>query len=174
MRPILMTALTTILAMITMLFGDDMGSEMGKGMAIVVISGLIYATVMTLIVVPVLYDIFFRKKKMKISDSVSLSMDSGAAIRGASLPSLSRSTTKPSVTPGYTMRYCRYEAKSPSAVSTTMMLQHLPRRSSASKASCPSAVPIITSSRIISAARQTSSPKASSFRPPLMWTKRNS
>ena len=47
---------------------------------------------------------------MKISDSVSLSMDSGAAIRGASLPSLSRSTTKPSVTPGYTMRYCRYEA----------------------------------------------------------------
>ena len=39
---------------------------------------------------------------MKISDFVSLSMDSGAAIRGASLPSLSRSTTKPSVTPGYT------------------------------------------------------------------------
>ena len=111
---------------------------------------------------------------MKISDSVSLSMDSGAAIRGASLPSLSRSTTKPFVTPGYTMRYCRYEAKSPSAVSTTMMLQHLPRRSSASKASCPSAVPIITSSRIISAARQTSSPKASSFRPPSTWTKRNS
>lgn len=80
MRPILMTALTTILAMITMLFGDDMGSEMGKGMAIVVISGLIYATVMTLIVVPVLYDIFFRKKKMKIREDEEEEISEGSGI----------------------------------------------------------------------------------------------
>ncbi len=65
MRPILMTALTTILAMCTMLFSNDMGSEMGKGMAIVVIGGLVYATFMTLFIVPVLYDLFYRKKTMK-------------------------------------------------------------------------------------------------------------
>lgn len=67
MRPILMTALTTILAMSTMLFSTGLGSEMGKGMAIVVIGGLVYATFMTLFVVPVLYDIFYRKK-MKVID----------------------------------------------------------------------------------------------------------
>ncbi|MCQ2508497.1 MAG: efflux RND transporter permease subunit [Dorea sp.] len=65
MRPILMTALTTILAMTTMFFSKDMGSEMGRGMAIVVIGGLTYATFMTLFIVPVLYDIFYRKKKME-------------------------------------------------------------------------------------------------------------
>jgi HAE1 family hydrophobic/amphiphilic exporter-1 len=67
MRPILMTALTTILAMSTMLFSTGLGSEMGKSMALVVIGGLVYATFMTLFVVPVLYDIFYRKK-MKVID----------------------------------------------------------------------------------------------------------
>lgn len=66
MRPILMTALTTILAMSTMVFGNDMGSEMGKGMAIVTIGGLVYATFMTLFIVPVLYDILFRRQLRKI------------------------------------------------------------------------------------------------------------
>jgi len=61
MRPILMTALTTILAMLQMVFSDDMAGEMGGGMAIVIIGGLLYATLMTLIVVPVLYDIFFKR-----------------------------------------------------------------------------------------------------------------
>ncbi len=62
MRPILMTALTTILAMSAMIFSNDMGSDMGRGMAIVVASGLIYATLMTVFIVPVLYDIFFRRE----------------------------------------------------------------------------------------------------------------
>ena len=61
MRPILMTTLTTILAMVQMVFSDDMAGQMGGGMAIVIIGGLLYATLMTLIVVPVLYDIFFKR-----------------------------------------------------------------------------------------------------------------
>lgn len=67
MRPILMTALTTILAMSTMVLSKDVGADMSKGMAIVVVGGLAYATVMTLIIVPVLYDIMFRKD-IKIID----------------------------------------------------------------------------------------------------------
>ena len=66
MRPILMTTLTTVLAMVTMLFGNDMASEMGTGMAIVIIGGLSYATLMTLFIVPVLYDMFYRKPPVNI------------------------------------------------------------------------------------------------------------
>lgn len=62
MRPILMTALTTILAMLAMVFNPDAGAEMSKDMAIVVAAGLAYATLMTLFVEPVLYDIFYRKQ----------------------------------------------------------------------------------------------------------------
>ena len=65
-RPILMTALTTILAMCTMLFATEPGSEMMRPMAIVTIGGLSYATLLTLIVVPVLYDILFRRELEKI------------------------------------------------------------------------------------------------------------
>ncbi len=65
LRPVLMTALTTILALSTMVFGNDMGAEMGRPMAVVTIGGLIYGTLLTLIVVPCIYDIFMRKKKNK-------------------------------------------------------------------------------------------------------------
>lgn len=68
MRPILMTALTTILAMSTMVFSKDTAAEMSRGMAIVTIGGLAYATVMTLFIVPVLYDIFYRKAELKEID----------------------------------------------------------------------------------------------------------
>jgi HAE1 family hydrophobic/amphiphilic exporter-1 len=60
-RPILMTALTTILAMSTMALGVGMGSEMTQGLAVVTIGGLIYGTILTLIVIPVLYDLFHNK-----------------------------------------------------------------------------------------------------------------
>ena len=60
MRPILMTALTTILSMSVMVFSQDAGNAMQKGMAIVVSVGLLYATLMTLFVVPVMYDILYR------------------------------------------------------------------------------------------------------------------
>ncbi|MBR4425151.1 MAG: efflux RND transporter permease subunit, partial [Oscillospiraceae bacterium] len=62
MRPILMTTLTTILAMALLIFGDDMGSELGGGMATVITGGLLYATLMTLFIIPILYDILYRRQ----------------------------------------------------------------------------------------------------------------
>ncbi|MBR2028659.1 MAG: efflux RND transporter permease subunit [Oscillospiraceae bacterium] len=67
MRPILMTALTTILAMSTMAAGVGMGAEMSQGMAIVSIGGLAYATLLTLFLVPALYAIM-HKKPLKVID----------------------------------------------------------------------------------------------------------
>jgi len=66
LRPVLMTALTTILALCTMVFSDDMGSEMARPMAVVTIGGLLYGTMLTLVVIPCIYDNFSnlgRKKK---------------------------------------------------------------------------------------------------------------
>jgi HAE1 family hydrophobic/amphiphilic exporter-1 len=64
MRPILMTALTTILAMLTSAIGIGDGSEMMRPMAITIIGGLVYGTVLTLIVIPCIYDAFNREKDM--------------------------------------------------------------------------------------------------------------
>ncbi len=61
-RPVLMTALTTILALSTMAFSDDMGADMSKPMSVVTIGGLIYGTLLTLIVIPCIYDILMREK----------------------------------------------------------------------------------------------------------------
>ena len=74
MRPILMTALTTILAMCTMLFSNDAGSALGKDMSLVIIGGLTYATLMTLFIVPVMYDIIFRHAP-KVVDTGSDDLD---------------------------------------------------------------------------------------------------
>jgi multidrug efflux pump subunit AcrB len=60
-RPILMTALTTILAMSTIALGIGRGAEMTQPMAVVTIGGLTYATFMTLLVVPVMYDYLHRR-----------------------------------------------------------------------------------------------------------------
>ncbi|MBQ6326972.1 MAG: efflux RND transporter permease subunit, partial [Clostridia bacterium] len=61
LRPILMTALTTILGMSTMALGQGTGAEMMQPMAVVSIGGLSYATLMTLFIVPVLYDLLNGK-----------------------------------------------------------------------------------------------------------------
>ncbi|MBP1581929.1 MAG: efflux RND transporter permease subunit, partial [Oscillospiraceae bacterium] len=66
MRPILMTAMTTILAMMQMIFADDMSGQMGGGMSVVIVGGLAYATLMTLYIIPVLYDIFFKRPPLQI------------------------------------------------------------------------------------------------------------
>ncbi len=68
MRPILMTALTTILGLAAMAVGVGTGAEMMQPVAIVTIGGLLYATLMTLFVVPVLYDLFHRKKMRIIKE----------------------------------------------------------------------------------------------------------
>ena len=64
LRPILMTALTTILAMSTSAVGFGEGSDMMKPMAITIIGGLVYGTILTLIVIPCIYDAFNREKSM--------------------------------------------------------------------------------------------------------------
>jgi HAE1 family hydrophobic/amphiphilic exporter-1 len=66
MRPILMTTLTTILAMFQMVFSDDMAGQLGGGMSVVIIGGLLYATIMTLVIVPVMYDILFKRKPLEV------------------------------------------------------------------------------------------------------------
>ena len=66
MRPILMTTLTTVLAMLQMVFSNDMASQLMSGMAIVIICGLSYATLMTLYIVPILYDILFKKPPLNV------------------------------------------------------------------------------------------------------------
>lgn len=63
LRPILMTALTTILGLSTMAIGIGQGAEMMAPMAIVTIGGLLYATLMTLFVVPSMYDLMHRKDR---------------------------------------------------------------------------------------------------------------
>lgn len=55
LRPIVMTALTTILALSTMALGFGDGAEMMQPMAVTTIGGLLYATVLTLLVVPIMY-----------------------------------------------------------------------------------------------------------------------
>ena len=57
LRPVLMTAMTTILGMVPMAISSSEGSEMWRPMGVVVIGGLTVATFITLIIVPVLYGI---------------------------------------------------------------------------------------------------------------------
>jgi CzcA family heavy metal efflux pump len=61
LRPILMTALTTIFALSTLSIGAGSGTEMMQPMAITTIGGLLYSTLLTLVFIPVLYDSFHKK-----------------------------------------------------------------------------------------------------------------
>lgn len=69
MRPILITALTTILGLSVMALGIGTGAEMMQPLAIVCIGGLIYATFMTLYIIPVIYDAFNKKELRKVEES---------------------------------------------------------------------------------------------------------
>lgn len=60
LRPIVMTALTTILALFTMAIGYGQGAEMMQPMAVTTIGGLIYGTLLTLFVVPSMYGIMYK------------------------------------------------------------------------------------------------------------------
>ncbi len=64
LRPIIMTALTTILALTTMALGFGEGSEMMQPMAVTTIGGLIYATLLTLVVVPIMYYLITNHGKL--------------------------------------------------------------------------------------------------------------
>ena len=63
LRPVLMTALTTIFGLMAMVFSTGMGADLSKPMALVTIGGLTYGTLLTLLVIPCIYDIFHREKK---------------------------------------------------------------------------------------------------------------
>ena len=62
MRPVLMTSITTILGLLVLALGKTAGTDMMQPVALVCIGGLIYATLLTLLVVPVIYDIFNGEK----------------------------------------------------------------------------------------------------------------
>ena len=57
LRPILMTTMTTVFGMIPMALGLGEGSEFYRGMAITVIFGLSFSTILTLVLIPILYSI---------------------------------------------------------------------------------------------------------------------
>lgn len=66
LRPILMTAIATVGALLPLAFGFESGGLISKGMAITVIGGLTSSTLLTLIIVPVVYEFLNRKKKNKV------------------------------------------------------------------------------------------------------------
>lgn len=66
MRPILMTAIATVCAMLPLLFGhSEQGSIVSQSLAIVVIGGLTAATLLTLLVVPAIYELLYFRKSAK-------------------------------------------------------------------------------------------------------------
>jgi multidrug efflux pump subunit AcrB len=77
MRPILITAITTILGLVMMAIARGNGAEMMQPLAIVCIGGLIYATFMTLFVIPIIYD-FFNKKELRVLSEDDLTADMDA------------------------------------------------------------------------------------------------
>jgi HAE1 family hydrophobic/amphiphilic exporter-1 len=60
LRPVLITALTTIMGMVPMAISTSAGSEMRAPMAVTVIGGLVATTILTLFVVPIIYSLFDR------------------------------------------------------------------------------------------------------------------
>lgn len=71
MRPILMTAVATVCAMLPLVFGTtESGSIVSQSLAIVVIGGLVVSTLLTLIIVPCLYELLFFRKSRRQRQSV--------------------------------------------------------------------------------------------------------
>lgn len=61
LRPVLMTALTDIFGFLPMMFSTGLGAEVQKPLATVVVGGIISATILTLLVLPSLYRLFYKK-----------------------------------------------------------------------------------------------------------------
>ena len=69
LRPILMTSITTILGLVVMAFGGDAGTALMQPVALVCIGGLLYATLMTLFVVPCMYDMVNKRELRKVEEA---------------------------------------------------------------------------------------------------------
>jgi len=98
MRPILMTTLTTVLAMFQLIISDDMAGQLGRGMSIVIVGGMIYATAMTLIIVPVIYDILFKREPRNVdigSDNLDDIPDDAAEFLAKALEEANNQQTAP-------------------------------------------------------------------------------
>jgi len=63
LRPVLMTASITVFSLIPLLFASGPGSEVQRPLAVVVVGGLISSTLLTLLVLPILYGWFEAKKE---------------------------------------------------------------------------------------------------------------
>jgi multidrug efflux pump subunit AcrB len=61
LKPIIMTSLTTILAMLPFMFGTDVGSELQKPLALTVIGGMTLGTVVSLYFIPLAYWYLYRR-----------------------------------------------------------------------------------------------------------------
>lgn len=62
LRPVLMTALTSALGLIPMLLATGVDSEVQRPLATVVVGGLVSSTILTLVVLPALYEMFSKRK----------------------------------------------------------------------------------------------------------------
>ncbi|WP_204603059.1 efflux RND transporter permease subunit [Cohnella boryungensis] len=69
LRPILMTALATMLALVPLALSGSSTSLISGGLAITVIGGLFTSTILTLIVVPVIYELAWKRRKIKEAES---------------------------------------------------------------------------------------------------------
>ena len=81
LRPIVMTTLTTVLGLLPMAFGFGEGAEIRTPMAITVIYGLLFASLLTLILLPVLYSLFDVKKN--VAQKTSVNTNAGFGGEGA-------------------------------------------------------------------------------------------
>ena len=75
LRPILMTSVTTVLGLVVMAFAKNAGTALMQPVALVCIGGLLYATLMTLFVVPCMYDILNKKELRKVEESDLQTLD---------------------------------------------------------------------------------------------------
>ena len=83
LRPIVMTTLTTVLGLLPMAFGFGEGAEIRTPMAVTVIFGLLFASLLTLILLPVLYSLF-DNKKIPVDTSAVMTSDE-PVIKGGTL-----------------------------------------------------------------------------------------
>jgi len=82
LRPILMTTLTTSLGLLPMAIGLGEGAEIRTPMAVTVIYGLLFATLLTLFFIPVIYSLFDRKQFENQSDALPTKTDDGETVHG--------------------------------------------------------------------------------------------